>query len=95
MTAAEAEVGMEILQASMADADEAAIEGIASKAKMDKMRSLYVTTKLMAGFLLTLPGTTEKDIAEQLGTPEALPTATERELVKPYLGTLNKMMGIE
>ncbi|MDR1042087.1 MAG: hypothetical protein LBR80_18340 [Deltaproteobacteria bacterium] len=93
LTAEEAEAGMEILKASMADVDESVVEWIAAKAGMDDARTMYVTTKMMAGFLLTVPGATEEDIAASLGTPDALPTAAERVLVEPHLDAIRLMMG--
>ncbi|MDR1042088.1 MAG: hypothetical protein LBR80_18345 [Deltaproteobacteria bacterium] len=81
MTAAEAEAGIEIIKASKSGADQPVLEEIAEKAGMGKERAMYLTSKLMNGFLLTFPDVTEEMVASAFGTPNAIPTAAEREPV--------------
>ncbi|MDR1314268.1 MAG: hypothetical protein LBQ12_11390 [Deltaproteobacteria bacterium] len=92
VTAAEVPVALEILAASKKDSPPEETLALGAKAGMDERRVMFVTSKLMAAFLMLKLGSTAEATGEQMRTPLAVPTPEELDVLRPHMDAMATIM---
>jgi hypothetical protein len=92
LTDADVLVAIEILAASATGSGPDVTLPIGERAGMDPRRVMYCTTRVMAGYLMSLPEATPEEIAERFGSPLVIPTPAEIEVIKPHLQAMGLIM---
>ncbi|MDR1042081.1 MAG: hypothetical protein LBR80_18310 [Deltaproteobacteria bacterium] len=96
ITAADVDAAVDIIKISSRNPSEEDMRAIATKYGYDDLRLAYISTKFMAGMLLLIPaGLTADQVAEQFGTPLALPDDAELEVVRAALPRLMESTGLK
>jgi hypothetical protein len=92
LTEAEALVGVEILAISATDAGPEVTGPIGERAGMDQRRVIYVTSKLMAAFMMSAINMTPQAVAEHFGSPLVIPTDEELVIANRHVEALKTLL---